>query len=91
MSLFDVLLHLANLLLPAVVLALVFARAAPKMIKKGPKSPKPKTILIINILFGSATLLLGLAMFGHDGKIATYVLLIFVQAGIQWILERGLE
>jgi hypothetical protein len=91
MSFFDVLFHLLHLIAPAVVVAVVLAVVGPQLVPKGPKSTHTATILGINIPLGIAILLLGLAVFGHDGQIATYGLLVAVQAGVQLAFGRGLE
>ncbi|MEN9473200.1 MAG: hypothetical protein RLZZ495_1289, partial [Pseudomonadota bacterium] len=56
-----------------------------------PQAYATRTILLINALVGIAILILGMLIFGHDGKIATYALLIVVQAGVQVFLGQGLD
>ena len=88
-GLFDVFFHLLNLIAPAVVVAGVLAFVGQKIIPPSPQAYATRTILLINALVGTAILILGMLVFGHDGKIATYALLIVVQAGVQVFLGQG--
>ena len=88
-GLFDVFFHLLNLIAPAVVVAGVLAFVGQKIIPPSPQAYATRTILLINALVGIAILILGMLVFGHDGKIATYALLIVVQAGVQVFLGQG--
>ena len=44
---------------------------------------------LANSLAGLAALAGGLAYFGHDGKMASYGLLLFAVASSQWLLSRA--
>ena len=88
-GLFDVFFHLLNLIAPAVVVAGVLAFVGQKIIPPSSQAYATRTILLINALVGIAILILGMLIFGHDGKIATYALLIVVQAGVQVFLGQG--
>lgn len=91
MGLFDVFFHLLNLIAPALLIAGVLALVGRKIIPPGPKTYATRTIWLVNMLVGTAILILGMLVFGHDGKIATYALLIVVQAGVQVLLGQGLD
>lgn len=90
-GLFDVFFHLLNLIAPALLIAGVLALVGRKIIPPGPKTYATRTIWLVNMLVGTAILILGMLVFGHDGKIATYALLIVVQAGVQVLLGQGLD
>ncbi len=40
-------------------------------------------------LAGSAVLVLGLMLQGHDGRIATYAVLVLVGGSLEWAMHRG--
>ncbi len=91
MGFIDVFFHLLNLVAPALVVAGVLAWVGHKMIPAGAKAYPTRAIWGVNALAGIAVLLLGMLIWGQDGKIVTYAFLIAIQAGIQVFLRRGRE
>lgn len=81
--------HVANFLAPALWLALGLTVVSRIFIRK--MAPAQTAIRHIAILFGScsSTLLIGLMVFGRDGKMLTYAALLLVGAGVQVLLQRN--
>ena len=44
--------------------------------------------VLLQTLLGAGVLGVGLAVFGHDGKMVTYGALVLVAASVQWLLSR---
>lgn len=84
----DLLIHLANFCLPAVVLASVLASGSRFLGKKSPKARTAWSLFAINMVVGVAVLVAGLVVFGRDGKMLTYLALVLVVATSQWALGR---
>lgn len=85
--------HLLNFIAPAAVVALllvlssrVFSRF---LVSKRPIHPsiwaQAAIIFIVNVL----VLAVGLVIFGHDGKMATYAAMVLAAAICQWMLFKS--
>lgn len=85
----DILIHAFNFIAPALWLACLLTMAACWM-ERGVSVllPWPLVWLVLTAV-GVATLLAGLWITGRDGKMATYVALVLVCGGTQWLLSRG--
>ncbi|APW39447.1 hypothetical protein RD110_21350 [Rhodoferax koreense] len=85
----DSLMHVLNFLAPAAGVALLTTLGARIFMKKGPFTPSVPAQATINFIVGTALLCVGLASFGHDGKMATYAALVVGVATSQLWLLRG--
>lgn len=85
----DFLLHLGGFVAPAFALGLLMALAGPRL----PGAPRvryafwPRAALLAAA--GVAALLAGLLVFGRDGKMASYGLLLVAVATGQWLMAGG--
>lgn len=85
--------HLLNLVAPAALMALLLAalaRLLPGFF--GPRPPAAKSWWVqaaINFAIGAAVLVAGLVLFGRDGKLLTYVVLVLATAAGQWCQLAG--
>jgi hypothetical protein len=89
MGLIDLLNHLLNFLLPAVMVGVLVALCAHLFIKKATPA---RTLLVqaaINSIAGALTLGAALWFFGRDGKMAGYGAMVLVVATCQWALAAG--
>lgn len=88
MDVFDQALHLLNFVAPAWALALGLALATRLTPAAwGLASRRSMRVqLVLQGLLGSAVLFGGLALFGVDGKMATYGALVVLAASVQWCL-----
>lgn len=85
MDLWDLLLHLANFVAPALGVAVCVAALGVR------RRPRPLArwlrLVMLHGLVGSAVLAGGLWWFGRDGKMATYAALVMVVALVQWAVD----
>ncbi|PKO60196.1 MAG: hypothetical protein CVU24_13660 [Betaproteobacteria bacterium HGW-Betaproteobacteria-18] len=89
MGLLALLNHVINFAAPAVWLALLLPWLARFLIKKrSSRFPLLKQAAFIFML-GLLVLLLGLALFGQDGKMMTYLALVITAATAQWLMLKG--
>ena len=85
--------HLLNFLLPAAALALLLvllSRVFGGFFQS--KRPLAQTWYgqaAIIFVANAVVLVLGLLVFGHDGKLMTYAALVVVAAVTQWLVLRG--
>ena len=89
MDIVDASIHLLNFIAPAFFLALGLVACAKIMGLNAPVSIAWWVQAAITFLVGCLVLTLGLWMFGRDGKMATYALLVLSSALCQWVLGRG--
>ncbi|MGE4241991.1 hypothetical protein [Ramlibacter sp.] len=80
--------HLAGFVLPAAAVAALVALAA-RFILRGARESRWWVAPAVNFASGVAALAAGLAMFGRDGKMATYAALVVAVATSQWMVSRG--
>lgn len=84
MGLWNLFIHLANFVLPALALGSALAVAAPVFARKRMVA---RTIIVqtaINSVAGLLVLVAGLVLFGNDGKMATYAALVLATGTAQW-------
>jgi hypothetical protein len=86
---FDLLNHLLNLIAPALVVGILLAYVAPIFNRNLAVSLAGYAQAAINVVAGVAALLLGLWFFGHDGKMASYGLMVVMIASTQWFSARN--
>lgn len=84
----DLLLHLLNFLAPALSVALLLTGLARLIMKKQAAAPAWYAQAAINFVAGLVALAAGLAVFGRDGKMATYAALVLACAASQWLAGR---
>jgi hypothetical protein len=76
--------HLLNFVAPALVVALLLW-GLPRLWPKARRGRwAPRTELMALALLGVAVLLLGLLVFGRDGKMLTYAALVLAQGSLAW-------
>ena len=89
MGFVDLLNHLLNFVAPAAWLAIAMT-LAPRVFKQNRLlKPSIRTQAAINFMVSLAALLLGLVIFGRDGKMATYLGMVVLCASSQWLMLRG--
>jgi len=86
MSLFGLIDHLLNFLLPALSVGLLVAVLAPLAMKKARTHHSWLKQAAINSLACFIALAGGLWLFGHDGKMASYATMVLACATCQWLM-----
>ncbi|MEO7400351.1 MAG: hypothetical protein ABIV07_06240 [Polaromonas sp.] len=85
--------HLLNFMAPAMVVALLLVASARLFFgffgSNWALVHAPWSQLAINFIVGVAVLAAGLVLFGHDGKMLTYLALVLATAASQWCLMGG--
>jgi hypothetical protein len=81
--------HAINFVAPAAWLALLVPLLSIFVIRKRAVVHTFKAQVAINFVVCLVALVLGLALFGRDGKMLTYLALVLVSATSQWILLKG--
>ena len=81
--------HAINFLAPAIWLALLVPMVSRIFMRKRPAAPTGKAQVAIHFVVGCAVLLIGLVVFGRDGKMLTYLALVLLAASTQWWFQRG--
>jgi hypothetical protein len=93
MTAFNLTNQLLNFMAPAAFVALTMVLLVRPFARFfGPKKPfLPSFRAQLAIVFAASVLLLviGLVVFGRDGKMASYALLVLGAATCQWVLLRG--
>jgi hypothetical protein len=84
MGLVDAFWHLLNFLLPAWVVAAITAAAAKQLWRQAFARQRWWTLTWWSALAGTASLVLGLVVSGHDGRMLTYVALAMSVAAVLW-------
>lgn len=85
----DLLNHAINFVAPAAWLALLMPLLSRFVMKKRPAALTLRAQVAINFAFGLLALVLGLAIFGRDGKMLTYLAVVLSSATSQWFLLKG--
>lgn len=88
MGVWDLLWHLAGLAAPAWVLALAVPTVGLFFERKRPSALAWLSRVAINFGVCLAVLAAGLVLTGHDGRMATYAVLVLASATCQWALMR---
>lgn len=81
--------HAINFVAPAAWLALLMPLLSHFVMKKRVLSHTFRAQVAMNFVFCVAALLLGLALFGRDGKMLTYLAMVSASATSQWVLFKG--
>ena len=89
MGLLALLIHLINFAAPALWLALLLPWLARWLIRKRPSAYSLKAQMALIFIAGLVILLLGLVLFGQDGKMVTYLALVVTAATSQWLMRKG--
>ena len=82
-------LDLAGLLAPAAGAALLVSLCGRFLLGRGLADQSWGWCFAIDFAAGSAALVAGLALFGRDGRLASYLALIVACATSQWLLSRS--
>ncbi|HEY1102088.1 MAG TPA: hypothetical protein VGE70_01585 [Burkholderiaceae bacterium] len=85
----DALNHFVNFFAPALFVAGALWGVARLLPRKAGKKKAPRAWLpfVVNAAVGSAALVAGLLLFGRDGKMASYGLLVVCCALSQWLVS----
>lgn len=89
MTAIDLLVHALSFAAPALALAFGVALLGRFLLPKGTPRPAAWVSFALNLIAGLAALAAGLWYFGHDGKMATYALLVAAVATVQWLAGRA--
>ena len=85
----DLLNHLVNFMAPAAWVAMAVTVVARLFMPKRPAALSQSAQVAINFVVCLAVLVLGLLVFGRDGKMATYAAMVLSGATSQWVMGRG--
>jgi len=85
----DLLNHLLNFMAPAAWVACVLGLLARFFIRKTPVAQSLQAQVAINFAVCLAVLVLGLLVFGRDGKMVTYAAMVVLGATSQWVMLRA--
>ncbi len=81
--------HLLNFIAPAVVIGLLVAAIAPMAMKRARPNHSWLTQSAINSVACGLVLVGGLVIFGHDGKMATYAVMVLACASCQLVAAKA--
>lgn len=81
--------HLFNFIAPALWLALLLPILARFFMRKRPLARSLYAQAAINFASCAAVLVVGLWVFGDDGKMLTYLAMALVGASSQWLMRRA--
>jgi hypothetical protein len=87
MSVLALLNHALNFLAPALWLALLLPLASRIFFKKRAAAQVIRGQVALIFVVGALVLLIGLVVFGHDGKMLTYLALVLAGASAQWLIQ----
>ena len=80
----DAVWHLANLLLPALMLGTLAAALAKLLWRRELAGVPWRRLAVAAAAAAAAVVLLGLVVFGRDGRMATYAGMVLAPAGALW-------
>jgi hypothetical protein len=86
MTVWQLILHLFNFVLPALAMALLMPWAGRWVMGVGGRW---RQHMLWHFLVGVGVLTLGLVLQGNDGTMATYAALVLVAATLEWVLLRA--
>jgi hypothetical protein len=81
--------HVINFVAPALWLALLMPLLSRIFMKNRPVAYAMYRQSAIHFVVGVAALLLGLVLFGRDGKMLTYLAVVLSIATSQWLMFKG--
>jgi hypothetical protein len=87
MTLWQLVLHLFNFVLPALAMAALMPCAGRWVM--GPGGWHWARRAVVHALVGVLVLVAGLVLQGHDGKMSTYFALVLLAATAEWAMHRG--
>ena len=87
MTVWQLILHLFNFVLPALAMALLMPWAGRWVMGVGGTPVKRR--MLVHALLGVLVLVAGLVFQGNDGKMSTYMALVLVTATAEWWMLRG--
>ncbi len=85
----DLLNHVLNFMAPAAWMAVAVTLLTRVFIPKMAVARSQSSQVAINFVVCLAALVLGLLVFGRDGKMATYAAMVLSGATSQWVMARG--
>ena len=85
----DLLNHMLNFVAPAFWVAVLVTLAARLLMEKRAAAVVWRTQAAINFAVAVLVLALGLWVFGHDGKMASYSAMLLACATSQWLMLRA--
>lgn len=80
--------HTINFLAPALWLAVLLPVLARVFMGKKAVARTMPNQVALHFAVGCIVLVVGLVLFGRDGKMLTYLALVLVLASMQWLLSR---
>ena len=87
MSYWQLLVHLFNFVLPALVMSVCMPLAGRWVMGLG--GPSMGRRMTVHAVCGVLVLAAGVWLQGHDGKMSTYFALVLVAATAEWVMHRG--
>ena len=87
MTVWQLILHLFNFVLPALAMALLMPWAGRWVMGFGGTPFKRR--MLVHAVVGVLVLVAGLVLQGNDGKMSTYMALVLVTATAEWWMLRG--
>lgn len=81
--------HLVNFVAPALWLALLLPFFGSFLVKKRPLALAYQAQAAIHFVVLVLALLIGLLLFGRDGKMLTYLALVLLGTTSQWVMLKG--
>jgi len=87
MTLWQLLLHVFNFVLPALGMAVLMPCAGRWVMGRGGRPWGQR--MAVHAVAGLLVLVLGLVLQGHDGQMSTYLALVLVAASAEWAMHRG--
>jgi hypothetical protein len=91
MDLLSLSVHVLNFIAPALGVAAWITLVYPLIWRHGRRWQGWKKQFVLNSLAGALMLLLGLLVFGQDGKMITYTAMVLACASSQWLLTREMQ
>jgi hypothetical protein len=91
MDLLSLSVHVLNFIAPALSVAAWITLIHPLVWRHGKRWQGWKKLFVLNSMAGIAMLLLGLMVFGQDGKMITYTAMVLACASSQWLLTREMQ
>ena len=80
--------HTINFLAPALWLAVLLPTLSRILMGKRAVARTMPNQIALHFVVGCIVLLVGLVLFGRDGKMLTYLALVLALASMQWLLSR---
>jgi hypothetical protein len=87
MTVWLLILHLFNFVLPALAMAALMPWAGRWVMGSGGAPLRRR--MAVHAVAGVLVLAAGLVLQGHDGKMSTYLVLVLVAATAEWAMHRG--